>query len=141
MPRNPMKKSERLAQLEARIRQYEAATTAMSQAAIFKPVLPRCGGAHKWDWSCSECGHLQYAGRLTCHRYHCDGGRRDGATIVGSVRGQFGGAQVEAAVRAQIVATSIPSNYASAVSTHRAGWQGIRADTLNPLVVLRPSGL
>ena len=89
MPRNRGNKSEHVALLEVRVRQYESAAAAMCGAATFKPILPRCGEMHKWGWSCSVCGHLQYAGRLTCHRYNCDGRRRDGTTIVGSVRGRL----------------------------------------------------
>ena len=109
MPGNRKTKSECVAFLEARVRQYEAATATMCSAATFKPILPRGGEHDKWDWNCNMCGHLVYAKRHTCFRYNCDGRCREGATVVGSVRGQYCGSSVDADIRQQIAAANAPS--------------------------------
>ena len=113
MPRKRKNNSERVAQLEARVREYEAVTARLCGAATHKPVLPR-GSQHphqQWDWNCGECGQLVYAGRQNCFRYSCDGRRRDGATVVGSIRGQYCGSSASSDIKRQLAAINAPSNY------------------------------
>ena len=122
--------------LEALVREYELATAKLCGPATFKPTLPKGSQHNQWDWVCGVCGHLVHAGRQLCFRYNCDGRRRDGATVVGSVRGQHSGSSADSAIKRQLVAINAPSNYHehnSAQGNHQP-WQVKSADTLlNPL--------
>ena len=103
------KKTDRLKILEARLRQYEDAER--FPPATNKPILARPNSPY--DWHCT-CGHLNFAGRRTCHNVGCTGTGRwiDGATCVGSHRGNYiGNMDAERAVRLQTVAAAAPSNY------------------------------
>ena len=107
MPTKGRKKSDRVKVLEARLRQYEEAE--LLPPATNKPILARPNS--QYDWHC-VCGHLNFAGRRICHKEGRTKRWSDGATCVGSHRGEYvGNRHTERAVRVQAVAAAAPSNY------------------------------